>query len=67
MLKPKRSHSIHMSSIEIDSKGLEVVIHYQFKNIKLSFFTSHTSFPLCILKQFRSLYVNDRPDPITSG
>ena len=45
----KRSHSIHMSSIQIDTKSLERVIYYQLNNIKLSFFASHmkSSYPLC--------------------
>ena len=40
----KRSHSIHMFSIQIDTKSLEL-----FNNTKLSFFASHmkSSFPLC--------------------
>ena len=40
----KRSHSIHMLSIQIYTKSLELV-----NNIKLSFFASHmnSSFPLC--------------------
>ena len=32
----KRSHSIHMLSIQIDTKTVELVIHPQFNNIKLS-------------------------------
>ena len=32
----KRSHSIHMLSIQIDTKTVELVIHHQFNNIKLS-------------------------------
>ena len=32
------SHSIHMLSIQIDTKSFQ----YQFNNIKLSFFTGHT-------------------------
>ena len=32
----KRSHSIHMLSIQIDTKTVELVIHHQFKNIKFS-------------------------------
>ena len=45
----KRSHSIHMLNIHIDTKSIELVIYYQFNNIKLSFFASHMkrSFPLC--------------------
>ena len=34
----KRSHSIHILSIQIDTKSFEVVIYHQFNNIKLSFF-----------------------------
>ena len=30
-----------MLSIQIDTKGLELVIYHQFNNIKLSFFASH--------------------------
>ena len=47
----KMSHSIHMSSIQIDTKSLELIIQYQFNNIKLSFFASHIkrSFPLCMV------------------
>ena len=38
-----------MLSIPIDTKSLELVIHHQFNNIKLSFFASYmkSSFPLC--------------------
>ena len=44
------SHNIHMLSIQIGTKSHELVIHYQFNNIKLSFFASHMkrSFPLFI-------------------
>ena len=35
------SHSIHILSIQIDTKSLKLVIYHQFNNIKLSFFTSH--------------------------
>ena len=38
----KRSHSIHMLSIQIDSKSIELVIHHQFDNFKLSLVASHT-------------------------
>ena len=40
--------SIHMLSIQIDTKSLKFLIYYQFNNIKLSFFASHMklSFPL---------------------
>ena len=37
----QRSHSIHMLSIQIDTKNLELIIYHQFNNIKLSFFASH--------------------------
>ena len=36
----KRSHSIHILSIQIDTKSFEVVICHQFNNIKLSFFAT---------------------------
>ena len=47
--KSQRSQSIHMLSIQIDTKSLELVINHQINNIKLSFFASHMkrSFPLC--------------------
>ena len=32
------SHSIHMLSIQIDTKNPGLIIHHQFNNIKLSFF-----------------------------
>ena len=35
------SHSIHILSIQIDTKSLKLVIYHQFNNIKLAFFTSH--------------------------
>ena len=37
-----------MLSIQIDIKGLELVIYHQFNNIKLPFFANHmkSSFPL---------------------
>ena len=35
------SHSIHMLSIQIDTKSITLVIHHQLNNIKLSFFASH--------------------------
>ena len=43
----KRSHSIHMFSIQIDTKSFELVIYHQYNNIKLSFFASpmKSSFP----------------------
>ena len=46
----KRSLSICMLSIQIDTKSLELVIQHQFNNIKLSFFSSHmnSSFPVCM-------------------
>ena len=34
------SQSFNMSSIQIDTKSLELIIHHQFDNIKLSFFVS---------------------------
>ena len=34
------SHSIHMLSIQIDTKNPGLIIHHQFNNIKLSFFAS---------------------------
>ena len=37
----KGSHSIHMLSIQIETKSLKLVIYHQFNNIKLSFFASH--------------------------
>ena len=36
----KMSHSIHILSIQIDTKRLELSIYHQFNNIKLSFFAS---------------------------
>ena len=44
------SQSFNMSSIQIDTKSLELIIHHQFDNIKLSFFVSHIkrSFPLSL-------------------
>ena len=43
----KMSHFIFMLNIQIDTKALELVTHYLFDNIKLSFFASHMkkSFP----------------------
>ena len=35
------SNSIHILSIQINIKSLELVIYHQFNNIKLSFFASH--------------------------
>ena len=54
----KRRHSIHVSSIEIDTKDLELVICYKFNNNKLSFFTSHTklSFPICTLLNMKLFF-----------
>ena len=34
------SHSIHMLSIQIDTKNPGLIIHHQFNNIKLSFFAN---------------------------
>ena len=50
----KRSHSIHMLSIQIDTKSLELVIYHQFNNIKLSLFASQmkSSFPLCMFIRY---------------
>ena len=36
----KRSHSINMSNIQIDTKSLGIVVYHQFNNIKLSVFAS---------------------------
>ena len=36
----KRSHSINMSNIQVDTKSLGLFIHHQINNIKLSFFAS---------------------------
>ena len=49
----KRSHSIHMLNIQIDTKSLELVIYHQFNNIKLPFFASHmkSSFPPCTVNR----------------
>ena len=50
----KMSHSIHMLSIQIDTKSLVLVSHHQFNSIKLSSLACHMkqsfmkqSFPLC--------------------
>ena len=37
----KMSYFIYMLNIQIDTKKLELVIHFQFNNIKLSLFVSH--------------------------
>ena len=44
----KRSHSIHILSIQIDTQNFELVIDLQFNNVKLSFFANILvrSFPL---------------------
>ena len=38
VLLNQKEHSIHMLSIQIDAKSLELIIYHQFNNIKLSFF-----------------------------
>ena len=47
----KRSHSIHMLNIQIDTKSFELVICHQFNNIKLSFFANH----VCLIHAVRLL------------
>ena len=44
------SHPIHILSIQIDTKSLELLINHQINNIKFSFFTSNIklSFLFCI-------------------
>ena len=44
----KRSHSIHMLSIQIDTKSIKLVIHHQFNNIKFSLFASHVKRSHCV-------------------
>ena len=47
----KRSHSIYMLNIQIDTKSLELVIHQKLNNIRVSLFASlkNRSFPLCTI------------------
>ena len=46
------SHSIHMLSIQIDTKSLKFDIYHQFNNVKLSFFASHIKSVLKWVKIF---------------
>ena len=50
---------MHMLSIQIDTKSLELVIYHQFNNIKLSLFASHmkSSFPLCTVIRYSRVVV----------
>ena len=48
------SHSIHMLSIQIDTKSLKLVSHHKLNNIKLSFFASHTKWSY---RHFHNLFL----------
>ena len=51
------NHSINMSSLQIDTKSLEMVSYHKFNNIKLSYFESiwNGVFPYVFLKDAEQL------------
>ena len=59
----KRSHSIHMLSIQIDTKSLELIICHHFNNFKLSLFASHMK--LSLIDAVRLLDTQKRPPAIS--